>query len=208
MTQRRSQRVANDERTGEPAEEPAPQTPLTVPVLLYHHLEPGADGANGAVISTEEFAADGLAGRQRDRSVTTAELLDWLKGRQSLPDRPVMITFDDGYRSNYTDAYPVLQQHGFTGVVFMVTSFAGQNFGSLEYLGWEEECGWWHRASSRFRPIPTTATGESAGSPALMAWSEEEILDDWFKLTEARRPRSCRPSPRTPIPSAPTTRKP
>lgn len=174
------------EPTDEPADEPAPETPLTVPVLLYHHLEPGADGSNGAVISTEEFAAQmAWLADNGYTSVTTADLLDWLNGAQPLPDRPVMITFDDGYRSNYAYAYPVLQQHGFTGVVFMVTSLAGQKFGSLEYLGWEDM-----RALAASGVIEIQAHSHDGhrligGEPALIAWSEEEILEDWRKLTEA-----------------------
>lgn len=174
------------EPTDEPADEPAPETPLTVPVLLYHHLEPGADGSNGAVISTEEFAAQmAWLADNGYTSVTTADLLDWLNGAQPLPDRPVMITFDDGYRSNYAYAYPVLQQHGFTGVVFMVTSLAGQKFGSLEYLGWEDM-----RALTASGVIEIQAHSHDGhrligGEPALIAWSEEGILEDWRKLTEA-----------------------
>lgn len=174
------------EPTHEPTDEPAPETPLTVPVLLYHHLEPGADGSNGAVISTEEFAAQiAWLADNGYTSVTTADLLDWLNGAQPLPDRPVMITFDDGYRSNYAYAYPVLQQHGFTGVVFMVTSLAGQKFGSLEYLGWEDM-----RALAASGVIEIQAHSHDGhrligGEPALIAWSEEEILEDWRKLTEA-----------------------
>lgn len=171
---------------GDPAEAPAPPPPLTVPVLLYHHLEPGADGANGAILSIEEFAAQmAWLAANGYRTITTAELLDWLEGRQSLPERPVMITFDDGYRSNYTDAFPVLQQHGFTGVIFMVTGFAGQTIGRFEYLGWDEM-----RAMAESGVIEIQAHSHDGhrqigGEAALVAWSPDEILADWFTLTEA-----------------------
>jgi peptidoglycan/xylan/chitin deacetylase (PgdA/CDA1 family) len=37
-----------------------------------------------------------------------------------LPEKPILITFDDGYEDNYTKAFPILKQHGFSAVVFMV----------------------------------------------------------------------------------------
>lgn len=47
---------------------------------------------------------------------------DWrraLRGEKSLPARPVLVTFDDGYRSVYTNGLPILQKHGIPAVVFV-----------------------------------------------------------------------------------------
>nr|PZN69433.1 MAG: hypothetical protein DIU55_12990 [Bacillota bacterium] len=164
---------------------PAEDVP-TVPVLLYHHLEPGADGTNGAIISTAEFERQ-MAWLKANgyTSITTAQLLSWLEDGQPLPERPVMITFDDGYRSNYTYAYPVLQQHGFNAIIFMLTGLAGQKFGTLEYLTWEDM-----RAMAASGLIEIHAHSHDGHryigeDPALIAWSAEEILADWHQLTGA-----------------------
>ena len=42
----------------------------------------------------------------------SADLIDIRAGKEAMPERPVMITFDDGYRSNYDIAYPILQKTG------------------------------------------------------------------------------------------------
>lgn len=52
-----------------------------------------------------------------------------------LPDKPVLITFDDGYQDNYDNAYPILRKYGLKGTVFVVTSFLGTRKG---YLTWDE----------------------------------------------------------------------
>jgi len=155
-------------------------------VLLYHHLEPGADGSNGAIVSTEEFAAHmAWLAANGYRSITTADLLNWLEGRQDLPERPVLITFDDGYRSNYVHAYPVLQQHGFTGVVFMVTSFAGQTIGRFDYLGWDELRELAESGVMEIQAHSHEGHRHIGDVPALIAWSPEEIAADCVRLTEA-----------------------
>ena len=56
----------------------------------------------------------------RDREVRTREV-DWLQGDISLPEKAVVITFDDGYASVYDSAWPRLQAHGFSATVFLVT---------------------------------------------------------------------------------------
>lgn len=159
---------------------------VRVPVLLYHHLEPGADGSNGAIISTEEFAAQ-MAWLKANgfTTITTAQLLAWLEDGEPLPDRPVMVTFDDGYRSNYLHAYPVLQQHGFSGVIFMVTGLAGQKVGRLEYLTWEDMHAMTASGVIEIQAHSHDGHRNIDGQPALVHWSEEEILADWQLLSEA-----------------------
>ena len=57
--------------------------------------------------------------------VTPEELLAFLEYRQGLPKKSVLITIDDGYRSAYNIAYPVLKKNGFTTTLFNYTSFIG-----------------------------------------------------------------------------------
>jgi len=55
-------------------------------------------------------------------------LKDWLAfqaGKHRLPPRPIAITFDDGYLSNYSVAWPILHRHGATATVFLVADHIG-----------------------------------------------------------------------------------
>ncbi len=101
-----------------------------VPVLLYHHLQPEADGSNGAVISVELFEKHMKALAENGYSaVSCSEVISYVEKGTPLPDNPVMITFDDGYRSNYEYAYPILKKYGLKATIFVI----GTSFGSETY---------------------------------------------------------------------------
>lgn len=108
-------------------------------VLLYHHLEPDAAGENGAIIAVAEFDQQ-MAWLQEQgyTGITTGELGSWLAGEGTLPAKPVLITFDDGYESNYVYAFPILQQYRMKATIFMISGLAGQTEGDLSYLTWAQ----------------------------------------------------------------------
>lgn len=68
-------------------------------------------------------------------TITPDELYESLAGTGSLPENPVLITFDDGYLDNYKNAYPILKKYGFKATIFVVTSFMGTQ---KNYLNWEQ----------------------------------------------------------------------
>ena len=96
-----------------------------VTVLLYHHLLEEADMYdNACIISLERFEEHiAYLAENGYRSVTLSELASYLYDGVPIPEKCVMITFDDGYASNYVYAYPVLKAYGFTGVVFPVVYY-------------------------------------------------------------------------------------
>ncbi len=80
-----------------------------VPILMYHyiHPDPGPDDPVGQGLSVSpELFADPLAylAEQGYSTITMAELADAWQGRRSLPSKPIVLTFDDGYRDFYTNA--------------------------------------------------------------------------------------------------------
>jgi len=56
--------------------------------------------------------------------------------QMDLPEKPVLLTFDDGYLDNYENAFPILQEFGFTGTFFIITELADQ--GAEGYANWEQ----------------------------------------------------------------------
>lgn len=110
---------------------PAGRQTVQVPILMYHYIrvppDPGADrlGYNLSV-SPEEFARQmDLLAQQGFHPITMAQLQGYLQGGSALPDRPVVLTFDDGYSDLYTEAFPVLRRHGFKAVAYIVSGFVG-----------------------------------------------------------------------------------
>jgi peptidoglycan/xylan/chitin deacetylase (PgdA/CDA1 family) len=94
---------------------------------MYHHLsdEPGA-----STTSPAKFKADmnelSLAGYT---PVFLDDLYDFVTGDAALPAKPVVITFDDGYQSNYEYAFPVLKQHKFKAEISVI----GWSIGKSQY---------------------------------------------------------------------------
>ena len=113
---------------------------LTVPILMYHYISappPGADRYRlDLSVAPEQFeqhlhylATNGFS------TVSLFDLLRHLNTGAPLPARPVVLTFDDGYRDNYDNAFPLLKKYGFTGTFFVVSDFV--NSGRPEFLTWE-----------------------------------------------------------------------
>lgn len=116
-----------------------PEVRLTVPILMYHHVGPLPAGAD-AIRSDLTVAADQFVAHlnylqaQGYQTLSLAELAEALAGRRSLPPRPVVLTFDDGYRDNYEVAFPQLAQRGLVATFFVVSSLVGQ----AEYVSWDQ----------------------------------------------------------------------
>jgi peptidoglycan/xylan/chitin deacetylase (PgdA/CDA1 family) len=94
---------------------------VQIPILMYHHIEPNQ--ATGSVISPERFREHMTAIKNKGyQTITDRELFDFLQNNKTLPYKPIMITFDDGYKSNYTYAYPVLKELGMKASINLISS--------------------------------------------------------------------------------------
>lgn len=96
-----------------------------IPILMYHHI---ADEVNDVTVTPRTFEEQMIALVEAGyTSVSLAELYDYVMGQGSLPEKPVLITFDDGYASNYETAYPILEQYGMKAVIFVIGSSVGKD---------------------------------------------------------------------------------
>lgn len=95
-----------------------------VPVLMYHHIdEEGNDDVN---ISSELFEAQMAALVEEGyTAVFPDDLAAYVYEGKALPDKPVVITFDDGYLSNYEYAWPILEKYGMKATIFVIGSTIG-----------------------------------------------------------------------------------
>ena len=88
-----------------------------IPVLMYHHLVEGAPQGS-AELHVDCFEAQmAFLAEHGYRPLTLDEFATY-HADGAFPERSLLITFDDGYRSFREHAFPVLQRHGFTAVVF------------------------------------------------------------------------------------------
>ena len=93
-----------------------------VPVLMYHHVSPSAGMLTTSPRNFERQIA-GLA-RAGYHALTTDEFAGFLAG-EPVPEKSLLITFDDGYLDNYVYAHPILQRHGMRGTIFLITGLIG-----------------------------------------------------------------------------------
>lgn len=105
----------------------AEQQGVQVPILMYHSILKDSARQGQYVVSPEVLAADLDALQTRDyQTVTVADLLAYVNDGVPLPEKPVMITFDDGYYNNYVYAYPLLEQRGMRAVISVIGSQTAQ----------------------------------------------------------------------------------
>ncbi|HEX4883174.1 MAG TPA: polysaccharide deacetylase family protein [Casimicrobiaceae bacterium] len=94
-----------------------------VTILCYHRFGPKA---SSLTVTPQAFEAQMNWLAKNGYTVVALErLAGFLDGREALPPKAVVITIDDGYRSTYDVAWPVLRKHRFPATVFLYTDFVG-----------------------------------------------------------------------------------
>jgi len=95
-----------------------------VPILMYHHIDD--DVTSDMVVTAETFAMHMRALYEHGfTAVPLSRLVDFVDHGVPLPERPVVITFDDGYLSVYRYAFPVLARYGHHATSFVIGEAVG-----------------------------------------------------------------------------------
>lgn len=115
---------------------------VTAPVLMYHYVrvvaDPQADQL-GFSLSVTPAAFETQMTYLISHGFTTItpdDLWQAVSGQSTLPPKPVLITFDDGYADFYTAAWPILKKYNLKATAFVVTGFLSDLAG--RYLTWSE----------------------------------------------------------------------
>ncbi|MCL4517062.1 MAG: polysaccharide deacetylase family protein [Firmicutes bacterium] len=107
-----------------------------IPVLTYHRImaRPRPNYRVPTVPPSVFERQMAYLARHGYRTISPDQLVAYYQGRASLPEKPVLITFDDGWVDNYTTAFPILKKFGYQATVFLV---AGK-IGTGQLLNWEQ----------------------------------------------------------------------
>lgn len=98
---------------------------IGLPIVMYHQLTKSESRAGRYVLTLEQFEKDLIFLKEKGyETVTVSQLLDYSQGKGKLPEKAIMITFDDGCETLYAYAKPLLEKYGFTAVGFVVGSLA------------------------------------------------------------------------------------
>lgn len=102
-----------------------------VPVLMYHYVENVKD--KGDKIRMSLNIPPSVFEQQLKTLIdagytflTPSDIADVLDGIKNLPDKPVVLTFDDGYKDFYTDAFPILRKYNVKSSEYIVSGFLGR----------------------------------------------------------------------------------
>lgn len=97
-----------------------------IPVLMYHSIADNSkvtDNVSKSIILPPEVFKQQMQ-YLKDNGYTTLtldELYNFLKNDKPVPEKSVVLTFDDAYEDNYTNAYPILKEFGFRATIFVIT---------------------------------------------------------------------------------------
>jgi len=117
---------------------------VNVPILLYHHIDISPSNSPYYVSPNAFEQQMYLLHEWGYQTISVEMMIAAIKGGGLLPQRPVILTFDDGRQSVYTTAWPIMQKYGFTGTIYLVNNYVGAtNYMNVEEIrelyvaGWE-----------------------------------------------------------------------
>ncbi len=130
--------------TATPTWQPHPKGEYVyAPILLYHHILDG-DTLNRYNVSTDMFNAQMQALQMWGyTSITISQLADVIRNGGELPEKPVLITFDDGDIDVYQNAYPIMERYGMVGTFYIVANRIGSDqFVNADQIKQMHASGW------------------------------------------------------------------
>ena len=165
-------------------ESPA-RSPVTV--LIYHEIVTDGKEPGETVISLENFEAQmRWLSKNGYRTLSTEELLSFMRGERRVPKKSVVLTFDDGWK-NVLNAVPVLNRYGFKASFWII---AGPRGIGGKYMSWEEIQGL--ARNPRFEIGSHTYSHPWNPKNNLVTWISGRMqnrgaADVWFELSESKK---------------------
>ncbi|MDZ7265874.1 MAG: polysaccharide deacetylase family protein [candidate division KSB1 bacterium] len=143
-------------------------------ILTYHGVIHSGDNSysnrNSIAAAAFEQQMDYLA--RHFQPMSLPELVRRLQAREQLPDYTVVITFDDGFRNNYTVAAPILKKYGLPATIFLATAYV-----SSPKLGlWTERVDWLLQSATL--PVLEFSFGNEVQHLALQTTRDRMIASD------------------------------
>lgn len=117
--------------------------PVKIPILMYHHIAEIA--TSEMVVTLSKFRSDmSYLKNANYNTIFVEDLIAYLNGVKELPENPVIITFDDGYTSNYAYAFPIAKEFGMKMTISIIGWSMGRTFEMdgetpiIPHFTWEE----------------------------------------------------------------------
>ena len=118
--------------------------PVLFPILLYHHVLPVNENASQYAVTVDQFKTQMVWMQENGyRTIKVQDMVDAIHVGKLLPNKPFIITFDDGNVDIYNYAYPILKDLGFTATMYLIEEAVGDygNF-SVDIIHELADAGW------------------------------------------------------------------
>lgn len=125
--------------TSTPSSTPTNKETITtyqVPILMYHYVRDFNDPSDkvGTNLSVSPKALANQLEWLKSNGYQTVNP-DYLINPYKMDSKPIILTFDDGYRDAYTDAYPILKKYDSVATFYIITDYI--NKGNSNYVSWD-----------------------------------------------------------------------
>lgn len=109
-----------------------------IPVLMYHNTDyVFSDDQALSSITPANFENHLAEFKKRGyNAISVKDYISYTEGKYSMPENPFIITFDDGYLSNYTYALPLLEKYDYKAAIFVVTGSVGVTDVAFPHFDW------------------------------------------------------------------------
>ncbi len=119
---------------------------VRLPIIMYHSVLKNKAKAGKYIVTPEVLEADLKYLKERGyETVSARQLIEYCEGGGELPEKPVLLTFDDGFYNNYTYALPLLEKYDMCAVISIVGRYTNRSSergeepsNNYSCLGWEE----------------------------------------------------------------------
>ncbi len=151
-----------------------------VPIAMYHSVNPQENPfIQRLIVYPETFQRQMRFLKEKRYNVVALEsLADLIKNQKNIPPRTIAITFDDGYKDNYINAFPILKKYNLPATIFIIVN----EMGRPDRLSWEEikemqSSGLISFGSHTLGPLPLTDI-ESPEEVKKQIFDSKKILEE------------------------------
>ena len=97
-----------------------------LPIIMYHSINPDTQNNSLLVVTPDNFRRQMRFLKEHDYHVVSlVEAADFIRNKKRPPARTIAITFDDGFKDNYTYVLPILKEYNFPATIFIVVNEVG-----------------------------------------------------------------------------------
>ena len=118
---------------------------VCVPIIMYHNILKSNARSSKFIVTENQFEEDLKYLKEKGyNTVVMEDLVAYVYDNKPLPEKPIVLTFDDGYYNNYVYAYPLLKEYGYRGVLSVIGYYTdlytenGEKNENYSHVTWDD----------------------------------------------------------------------